>query len=143
MLVHDVRMPGSAQESGGPAPRLRVISGEADQRPQASAEGDRDASSARATMHLVEEVRPLLIAGSNPLRRDALQAELAGTMPEGTAFEQASLLSEVLELAPSSRLVIVSGGLRDISARSLMRILGQRHPTLPVITLDPAGPDAL
>jgi hypothetical protein len=136
-------MRGSAQGSGGPAARLRVISGAPGEPLQSSEEGDRDACGARASIHLVEEARPLLIAGSHPLRRAALQAELAGTMPAGTAFEQASLLSEVLELAPSSRLVIVSSGLRDISARSLMRILGQRHPTLPVITLDATAPEDL
>ena len=73
----------------------------------------------------------------------ALLDDLIETMPRGTCFEQASVLSEVLELAPTSRMVILSGGLEDASARSLMAILSQRHPTLPIVNMDPAGLDDL
>jgi hypothetical protein len=64
-------------------------------------------------------------------------------MPEGTVFDELSTLGEVLERAPGSRMVILNGGLEDVSARSLMRILAQRHPSLPVISVDPSDPDDL
>jgi DNA-binding NtrC family response regulator len=91
----------------------------------------------------VRNPQPLLVAGADSARRRALLDDLLDTMPEGTSFEEASTLSEVLERAPMSRIVVLSGGLEDASAKSLMRVLGQRHPTLPIITMDPAGLDDL
>jgi hypothetical protein len=55
-------------------------------------------------------------------------------------FEELSTLAEVLERAQASRMVILSGGLEDVSGRALMRILGQRHPTLPLIGVDLPDP---
>jgi hypothetical protein len=92
-------------------------------------------------LHLVRNSHPLLVAGADAARRTALLDDLIDTMPDGTHFEEASTLSEVLERAPTSRIVVLSGGLEDASARSLMRVLAQRHPTLPIINMDPAGLD--
>ena len=99
------------------------------------------AGEGRPALHIVNGGRPLLVAGADSARRGALLEDLIETMPEDTCFEQASQLSEVLELAPTSRMVILSGGLEDASARALMGILGQRHPTLPIINMDPGGLD--
>jgi hypothetical protein len=127
-------MPGSLQDSDVRAPSLRAL--ESPERDESFAERRRIGSrEERPALRLVDTGSSLLIAGADPGRRAALLAELAQTMPEGTCFEQATTLPEVLEHAPSSRMVILSGGLEDASARSLMRVLGQRHPRLPVISV--------
>jgi DNA-binding NtrC family response regulator len=85
-----------------------------------------------------------MIVGADPARRAALRDQLTHTMPTGTLFEELSTLSQVLDRAPLSRMVILSGRLEDISARSLMRMLSQRYPRLPVVSLDTAtGPEEL
>jgi hypothetical protein len=101
------------------------------------------ASADRPALRLVENGSPILIAGANTPRRAALLADLTETLPAGTVFEELSTLAEVLERAPASRMVILNGGLEDVSGRALMRILGQRHPTLPVISLELPNPDDL
>jgi hypothetical protein len=92
-------------------------------------------------LHLARNSHALLVAGADAVRRTALLGDLIDTMPDGTRFEEASTLSEVLERAHASRIVVLSGGLEDASPQSLMRVLGQRHPTLPIINMDPAGLD--
>jgi hypothetical protein len=121
------------------ASRLRVARGEPGQRGGVAEWEVARAQDARPALHIVHGGRPLLVAGADSARRSALLEDLLETMPEGTCFEQASSLSEVLERAPWARMVILSGGLEDASANALMGILGQRHPTLPIINLDPAG----
>jgi hypothetical protein len=90
----------------------------------------------RPPLRLVEERSPLLIAGADPLRRAVLLQELTETMPVGTDFEQAGTLAEVLERAPSSRMVILSGPLDDTSQAALKSRLSRRHPRLPLVMLD-------
>jgi hypothetical protein len=135
-------MPGRSPDGAVRVPTLRVVpdqddgwNGRLDERaPAGQAE--------RLPLRLVENGPPLLIAGADPVRRAALLNELMDTMPEGTAFAQASTLSEVLEHAPWSRMVILSGELDDAPASSLRSVLGQRHPRLPLVTLYPELPDA-
>ncbi len=79
---------------------------------------------------------PVLVAGHDATRRDAMIAELEATMPSGTRFVHASAFWEVLVHAGSSRMVIVSGELDEMPTESLMRMLGHRYPTLPVVALD-------
>jgi hypothetical protein len=124
-------------------PTLTVLRGDPGRRGTAVAEDGARASGGPPPLHLVRNSHPLLVAGADAARRTALLDDLIDTMPAGTRFEEASTLSEVLERAPTSRIVVLSGGLEDASARSLMRVLGQRHPTLPIINMDPAGPDRL
>jgi hypothetical protein len=134
-------MPPSTAGSDSRAASLRLVHGQASE--QTAPERDPTAASRpRKALRLVEDGSSVLVAGADTARRAVLLAELANTMPEGTAFEQASTFAEVLEHAPRSRMVILSGGLDDASSRSLMRVLGQRHPKLPVITVD-AGPGEL
>jgi hypothetical protein len=120
---------------------LRVRRGDGSWRGQGSRAGKESAT--RPALNLLRGGAPLLIAGADRARTSVLLAELSSTMPEGTVFEQASTLMEVLEHVPGSRMVILSGALEDASTRSLMRVVGQRHPTLPIINMDPNAPDDL
>ncbi|HWX98269.1 MAG TPA: hypothetical protein VNZ01_15605 [Solirubrobacteraceae bacterium] len=113
-----------------------------DRRSDASPTG-RYAIHDRPALRLVENCSPILIAGGEEPRRASLLADLSETLPEGTVFEELSTLAEVLERAPASRMVILSGGLDDLPARELARILGQRYPTLPVISVDLPNTDDL
>jgi hypothetical protein len=134
-------MQGTSPSSGGPStPRLRLLSHE--DRALGSRFGEVDGhaphapADARPALRVVGQELPLLIAGTDAARRAALLDELTQSMPGEATFTEAGSLSEVLEHAPVSRIVIFSGGLEDISRRSLMRMLGQRHPRLPVVSLD-------
>jgi hypothetical protein len=79
---------------------------------------------------------PVLVAGRDSARRAILLKELTEIMPGSTVFEEVGAFSEVLEHAPSSRMVIFSGDLPDVPADSFTGILGRRHPRLPVVRLD-------
>jgi hypothetical protein len=136
-------MPGITPGTAWRAPSLTLLRSESGRRGTVQQEDDRRASGERPALHLVHNSHPLLVAGADAARRRALLDDLIDTMPEGTSFEEARTLSEVLERAPASRIVVLSGGLEDASAQSLMRVLGQRHPTLPIINMDPAGLDYL
>jgi DNA-binding NarL/FixJ family response regulator len=106
---------GAPKRPGGDRPRLRIVGG-----------------SSR-----------VVIADSDAARRAALLDELTQTMPEGTIFQEAGTVSEVLEHARDSHLVILGGALQEVPASSLIRILGQRHPGLHVVNLaasERAGP---
>ncbi len=78
----------------------------------------------------------MLLVSANAWRCETLRAELRATLPSRTTFAQAHNVAEVLEHARSSRLVILTGDLDDADAGSLMRLLGQRHPQLPVVCLE-------
>ncbi len=80
--------------------------------------------------------RPVLLAGADPRRRAQLRAEIGATLPRRTAFAEADAVCDVLERAPASRLVILAGDLGDGSAESLVRLLGLRHPQLPVVSIE-------
>jgi len=94
----------------------------------------------RPALQLMVDSAPVLIAGSDSARRAALIDDLTETMPQSTLFEEASAVSEVLEHAPASRMVILSGDLDDTPAESLMHMLGHRHPGLPVVSVDGPAP---
>src|SRR5437588_3029354 len=127
MGVHDVRMPpyGSATR-----PRaLRVAQGDGAE-PVKLGERNEERAGDRPSLRLIENASPIVVAGSDTPRRAALLTDLVETLPVGTVFEELGTVAQVLERAPDSRMVILSGGLEDISGKALMRILGQRHPTL-------------
>ncbi len=79
-----------------------------------------------------QQAAPVLLAGANACQR----AELRATLPPRTVFAEASNVTEVLEHARSSRMVILAGDLDDADAESLMHLLGQRHPQLPVVCVE-------
>jgi hypothetical protein len=85
----------------------------------------------------------VLLVGADARRRAALRVELGRRLPSRTRFAEADDVAEVLEHACSSRMVILAGDLEDADTESLMRLLGQRHPELPVISVEEPLPAAL
>jgi len=85
---------------------------------------------------------PVLLAGADANRRAVLRAEFGAKLSRRTTFLQADDVSEVLERAPSSRMVILAGRLDDADADATMRLLGARHPRLPVICVEEPMPVA-
>lgn len=77
----------------------------------------------------------MLVAGADPRARERMLGELRSLLPEETPFVEAREVWEVLASAVGSRMVVLTGDLRDVSAESLMRVLGRRYPTLPVVSL--------
>lgn len=101
--------------------------------------GAPQAQERRAPLRLVgEQTSSILVASSDAGRRRTLLQELSQQMPEGTRFQEAAATWEVLEHAPSSRLVMLAGELDGSSAESVMHLLGKRHPQLPVLALSAA-----
>jgi hypothetical protein len=92
--------------------------------------------------HEAAPVASVLLAGASAWRRAVLRAELRAQLPAHTPFSEADDVSGVLERASSSRMVILAGDLDDTDAGSLLRLLGHRHPRLPVISVDTALPAA-
>lgn len=81
----------------------------------------------------------ILVAASDETRRSKLLRELSQRLPEGTRFTEAAATWEVLEQAPRSRMVMLAGELEGSSAESVIHLLGNRHPQLPVLALGAAG----
>lgn len=87
-------------------------------------------------------VAPVLLAGADAGRRAVLRAEFGATLPPRTRWVEADDVAGVLERAAYSRMVILTGDLDDADTVSLMRLLGRRHPELPVICIDAPIPAA-
>ncbi|MGO9247621.1 MAG: hypothetical protein ACLP7W_03400 [Solirubrobacteraceae bacterium] len=85
---------------------------------------------------------PVLVAGADANRRAALRAQFGAALPSRTRFSEAEDVSGMLERAPASRMVILAGGLDDADAGATMRLLGARHPRLPVICVEESLPVA-
>jgi hypothetical protein len=83
----------------------------------------------------------ILIAGADPDQRAAVLHDLSEALPADTLIGEACAVSEVLEQASSSSVVMLAGDLGEVSAESLMHELGCRHPSLPVIALGPTAGD--
>jgi hypothetical protein len=83
--------------------------------------------------------QPVLIAGGDAATRAQVRDELAAVMPGGTRFEELGTFWQLLERAPQSRAVILSGDLDDVPAESLLHTLAHRHPHLPVVTVGAAA----
>ncbi len=79
---------------------------------------------------------PVLLAGGDRHGRATLREEFGATLPPRTGWVEAEDITGVLQRASYSRMVILAGDLHDADADSLMRLLGQRHPELPVICVD-------
>lgn len=112
-------------------PALR-IAGRADQA-QASGPGHQVGEHTRERRAISGEAAPVLLAGADARGRARLRSELGATLPARTRFCEAGEVTEVLEQAPGSRLVILTGDLEGANAESLVRMLGRRHPQLPVV----------
>jgi DNA-binding NtrC family response regulator len=81
----------------------------------------------------------ILIAGADPEQRAAVLHDLSEALPANTLIGEACAVSEVLEQASFSSVVMLAGDLGEVSAESLMHELGSRHPSLPVIALGLSG----
>jgi hypothetical protein len=77
----------------------------------------------------------ILVAGADPEQRAAVLHDLSEALPSDTQLGEATAVSEVLAQAPSSSVVMLAGDLGEVSAESLMHMLGSRHPSLPVVAL--------
>ncbi len=96
-----------------------------------------DSRNARARrLRVIEGPTRVLIIGPDAHRRARVLDELAKAFPVNIGFEETDSVCDALELAPCSRMAIVTGDVGEISAESLMHMLAQRHPTLPVMILD-------
>jgi hypothetical protein len=93
-------------------------------------------SPSRAPLLSAGEGSCVLLAGADRQCRSALRQELGRTLSEGTVFIEADEAWEVLQQAPASRIVILTGDLREVSADTITRLLGRHYPTLPVLSLD-------
>jgi uncharacterized protein YbjT (DUF2867 family) len=78
----------------------------------------------------------VLLAGASERIRATLRAELGATLPSRTRWVEADDVAGALEHAAHSRMVILAGDLDDADTESLLRLLGRRHPELPVICVD-------
>jgi hypothetical protein len=88
----------------------------------------------RSTLSREQHSR-ILVAGADPVQRAAVLHDLSEALPADTQLGEACAVSEVLAQAPSSSVVMLTGDLGEISAESLMHMLGSRHPSLPVVAL--------
>lgn len=88
-----------------------------------------------ARRHATPEHSRILVAGADADRRAAVLRDLSEALPEDTQFGEAGAAWEVLEQAPSSGVVMLAGDLDEVTAESLMHVLGHRHPSLPVVAL--------
>jgi hypothetical protein len=79
--------------------------------------------------------RHVLIVGDDETRRSKMVSELRGLLPSGTRFVEAGETWEALAHTDGSRMVVLTGGIGEVSTHSLMRILSRRHPMLPVIAV--------
>jgi hypothetical protein len=77
----------------------------------------------------------ILVAGADPAQRAAVLHDLSEALPASTQIGEACAVWEVLEQAPSSSVVMLTGDLGEVSAESLMHELGSRYPSLPVVAL--------
>jgi hypothetical protein len=83
---------------------------------------------------------PVLVAGPDPAGRAEVLQGLAAVMPARTLFQEVGTFWEVLVRAPAIRMVVLSGELDGIPTESLLHMLGNRHPELPVVSLDGPTP---
>jgi hypothetical protein len=99
------------------------------------------------TLHQTEPRSRILVAGADAQQRAAVLQDLSESLPAAsTQLGEAGAVWEVLEQAPSSSVVMLAGDLGEVSAESLMEVLGRRHPSLPVVALGlhldcPTGPN--
>jgi hypothetical protein len=147
LRVDDVAMTSAALRSsaqptaqGSPAARrLRLLPREHDVAASA-AEAWAPDETARLQAPAAAEA-PVLILGEDPIVRAHLRHELTELMPDA-CFQESGTFWEALVLAPSSRLVVLSGEVGELSAEELMHALAHRHPDLPVVSLEPAASPA-
>jgi hypothetical protein len=81
-------------------------------------------------------LEPVLVAGADADTRSSMARELQNLLPANTPFVETCETWELLDRAATSRLVILTDHLGGISTGSVVRLLGRRYPTLPVLVVD-------
>jgi hypothetical protein len=120
-----------------PEPRLRLVAGLSAESDVATSSEHRFSTPASAPPGYAAHV---LIAGADAAARTHMLGELAYQLPPGTSFAHASETWEVIAAASTSSMVVLAGDLDDISGESMMRLLGRRYPTLPVLVVSEKTP---
>jgi hypothetical protein len=90
-------------------------------------------------LRLLAVTSRIVIGDPDAPRRAALLDELTQSMPESTVFLEASTVTQLLDHARGSRMVILGGPLEEIPTSSLMRLLAARHPGVHVVNLQPSA----
>jgi hypothetical protein len=86
------------------------------------------------------EPASVLVAGSDPDGRSAMLGELRNLLPASTHFVEAGETWELLARAAGSRMVVLTDDIGEISSASVVRLLGRRHPGLPVLAVELGAP---
>lgn len=120
-----------------PRPRLRLVLA-AEEQVEASGQREKDLVAKQRT--LTGHLAYVLIAGADADTRSRMLGELRKLLPASTRFLEARETWELLARAADSRMVVLTDDLGDLSAKSLVRLLGRRHPTLPVLTVGAPAP---
>ncbi len=132
-------------------PVLRVLGSERHERHGSPTDSLDATALRRPTLRIVpdgdhesapHDIAPVLLAGADADGRATLRAEFGTTLPLRTRWVEADDVAGALERAAYSRMAILAGDLDDADAESLMRLLGRRHPELPVICVDVSTPAA-
>jgi hypothetical protein len=126
------RIATSTQASERPRPQLRLVH-DVERRRTGWSEPRRRPTPAQpaAGGHLAH----VLVAGADGSTRSRMLDELRNLLPASTRFLEARETWEMLACAASSRMVVLTDDLGDISTESLVRLLSRRHPTLPVLAV--------
>jgi hypothetical protein len=114
-----------------PEPHLRLVTDLADGRQQVAPHEQELAWTGASDNHTPH----VLVAGADADTRARMLAELRDLLPAGTRFAQASETWEVIACAPTSSMVVLAGDLGEVSGGAVMRLLGRRYPTLPVLAV--------
>jgi hypothetical protein len=112
-------------------PRLRLVHDADSQRTEPEC-GNEDPAAGQGAHR--GELAYVLVAGADTNARTMMLDELRNLLPTSTRFLEACETWGVLAGAAGSRMVVLTDDLRD-STTSLVRLLGRRHPALPVLTV--------
>jgi hypothetical protein len=126
--------------------RLRLVH---DAHAQQTERGQSEGGPATGQAALGARPDHVLVAGADAHTRSSMLGELRNLLPTNTRFLEACETWEVLACAANSRMVVLTDDFGDVSTKSLVRLLGRRHPALPVLAVGgrahaspPTGVDA-
>ncbi len=117
-------------------PHLRLVENLAD---RTANPGRREQEAALGSAP-ADDAAHVLIAGADTGTRTHMLEELRELLPTGTRFAQASETWEVIAGASTAGMVVLAGDLGDVSGGAVMRLLGRRYPTLPVLAVTEKTP---